>query len=283
MLARYLILLFLFSWAQAQVVEGPITASLGGAGRAGLDANEGAYLNPALISLQPNAEGVFYFRDGDADSGEHRNYYGASLSEVTDVMLPGQLSYFKSRKTGILPVGVDEQIWMGSFAYLIQKRFSVGISIYDVQKTQEGFNQTDQWNGAFGAVFLIHPNLGVAYVFENPANASSSIPEPLRLARKHSIGVYYSSPYRMRARLDLTHQEQLNPGGRNNVMAGLETAVQEFALVRVGMRFDELNDRRFITAGLGFNGPKFKIDYSFEKNLERSSGAVHSVDLRMVF
>ena len=52
---------------------------------------------------------------------------------------------------------------------------------------------------------------------------------------------------------------------------------------RLGFRRDELADSRIYTAGIGFNGPRLRFDYTVEKNAENTSGALHSVDLRVPF
>jgi hypothetical protein len=268
--------------AHAQIFQGPVSSALGGSGRAGLDANEGAALNPALVPLQ-KSEATGYFRDGQLDSGQHLNSWGASLSETQDVLLPGELTYLKIRNTGSAPAAVDGDLWSGSIGYLFFKRLAVGVTLYHLGLKEVGQPLTEQWNGALGGLFLITPTFGVAYVLDNPVHAASSIPVGMRQLMRQSVGLFYSSEYNARFRLDFVRQEAFNPNKRIDVRGGIETEVSDYMVFRIGGRADETQEQRFITAGLGFEGPKLKIDYSFEKNVERTSGAVHSVDMRITF
>lgn len=271
------------SIAQAQVFQGPISSALGGSGRAGLDANEGAFLNPALIPLIENSEMTAYFRDGSLDNGTHRNSYGVSLSETKDVLIPGALAYVKSRNTGLAPAPVDGDVWFGGVGYLFFSRLSAGVSLYRVSQKEIGQARSEQWNFSLGGLFLITPSLGVAYVFENPLQPSKAILPSLRLKTQQSVGVFYRSPFLARLRMDLIRQEQFNDDKQINVAVGVETELNPYLISRIGGRWDEIDNRRFITAGIGLNAARLKVDYSFEKNVKRASGAVHSVDLRVSF
>lgn len=272
------------SLAHAQVFEGPVDAALGGSGRAGLDANEGAYLNPALVSLQPKSEVAGYYRDGDASNLEHRTAWGVSLSENNeDVLFPGQVSYIRTRVAGLTPNPANAEIWYLAAGKLIYKKFAIGLSAYEVNQSVAGQSLSLQFNGAIGGVFLITHDIGIAYVFENPAHASGDIPAALRLSEQQSVGAFYSMPYSARLRLDVIEPLEANPNQRVNLRTSIESAFSEFFVFRFGARWDEVADQRYLTAGLGFNGPMLKLDYGVEKNLAGTGGAVHSVDLRMTF
>jgi hypothetical protein len=90
-------------------------------------------------------------------------------------------------------------------------------------------------------------------------------------------------PYNARLRIDALHPDEFNPNNRWNLHSAIETEISEFVLFRLGARLDEVQEQRFVTAGLAFNGPNLKIDYAIEKNLFHTGGAVHSVDLRTSF
>ena len=96
--------LFFSTFAQAQVYEGAVSAALAGSGRAGMDANEGVFLNPALVALLPASELDGYYKDGYVDRGEHRQALGVSASENSeDELFPGQVAYLRTRNTGLSP------------------------------------------------------------------------------------------------------------------------------------------------------------------------------------
>jgi hypothetical protein len=279
------LLSFLFAFStHAQVFEGPITAGMAGTGRAGLDANEGAFLNPALAGMLPKSEFAAYYKDGYSDVGQHRNAYGATISENSeDTILGGNIAYLRTRNTGQLSTPVDGEIWHAAFGKLFLEKFAVGFSVYRFAATPVDAPATEQWNGSIGGVFLILPKLGVAYVYDNPIHPSSDVPNEIRFLPQQSFGVFWSTPYLARLRLDLVHLDQLNPDNRWDIRTSVESEVGEFFLFRLGGRWDEIEGERYATAGLSFNGPKLKVDYAFEKNVARTGGAVHSVDLRTTF
>lgn len=280
-----LFLLMVTIHSQAQVFEGPVSSALGGSGRAGLDAGEGALLDPALAGFLSKSEAAGYYQDGYIDGEAHRQAVGATLTENNDdVLFAGELGYFRTRDTGILPQASNGEIWEAAIGKLFFKnQLAIGISAYRYGITPVGQPEMDQWNGAVGAVYRLLPNLGIAYVFENPVNASSSVPEQVRLEPQQSVGVFYKTPYHAQLRLDVLRWEQDNPGQRLNVHTSVESDLNDYWLFRLGGRWDEIQDETYVTAGIAFNGPTLKIDYSFQKNVLRTGGAVHSVDMRMSF
>jgi hypothetical protein len=280
----FFVLVFFVFPVHAQILEGPISSALGGSGRAGIDGNEGVFLNPALVAMMPGASGDLYYKDGDRDINQHTHYYGASLSENTEEsLMAGSLSYFRMRNTGVASTPLNSEVWNLTFGQMFWKRWAVGISGYRVSQNPESQAAFQLWNGSLGTVFLIDPTFGIAYVFENPIGAGSKVPVPLRLLPRQSAGLFYLTPYKLRLRADVIRQEQFNPNKKIDVRLGSEMELQDYFLFRLGARLDELENQRFITAGFCLFTAKLKIDYSFEKNIARTNGAVHSVDLRSTF
>ena len=66
-------------------------------------------------------------------------------------------------------------------------------------------------------------------------------------------------------------------------MLGFESKTSDTLVLRLGYRYDDLNVQHIWTAGIGFDGPRLKANYSFEKNQEGTSGALHSVDMSIPF
>jgi hypothetical protein len=66
-------------------------------------------------------------------------------------------------------------------------------------------------------------------------------------------------------------------------MSGLETYLNKFMITRIGFQNDNKNSRELLTAGLGFKGPRFAINYGYQGNILISSDYRHSVDLEIPF
>lgn len=277
---------FMLFAAHARAVDffkGPQSAAMGHAGRAHLESAESAFLNPALLPLLKNSGNNTYFRDGSLEDGQHRNSLGIGFFDNSEgVWFPGAIHYVRLRDTGRTPKVAQGEVWHVAGGYALNDRVLVGASAYQLSYQTEGVRYS-QWNGSLGTVLKISPILGVAYVLDNVAKPGSEIPQGLREDTEQSLGLFGSVYEVVHVRFDISRREHNNPDSKLAYMVGIETLSQEFLLVRAGFKMDELKNENLWTAGLCFNGPRLKIDYAFEKSSDRSSGALHSVDLRLPF
>ncbi len=263
--------------------RGAMSSALGHTGRAGLDSAESAFINPALLPLMPNNGMNIYYRDGYLEDGQHRHAVGAGVFDNSEeVFFPGSLHYLRLRDTGKLPTPVEGEVWHAALGYQAHSRWLLGASLYRLNHRQEG-TSFEQWNGSLGTLFKITPDLGVALVIENPAHPGSEVPQNLREDLQTAIGFFGTVAEAAHLRFDLSRRERDNPDGKMAYMFGIETRSLEYLLVRAGFKRDEWSDQNLWTAGLCFNGPRLKLDYAFEKTSTASSGALHSVDLRLPF
>jgi hypothetical protein len=263
---------------------GPVSAAMGGTGRAGISSSEGAFINPATIPLIKTYELIGYYRDGYLDDGVHRQGWAVGAVDNSEgVLFPGALHYARTRDTGRAGEPADGEIWHVSGAYLLSDRLSVGASAYRVQYDVGNQPHYTQWAGSLGAIVLVNEDLSLAYVIDNIGKPGSDTPPALRQDLQQSVGLFYRFAELATARFDVSKTDKFNPDHKLNWMAGLESAFNEFMVFRIGYRRDELADSRIYTAGIGFNGPRLRFDYTVEKNAENTSGALHSVDLRVPF
>lgn len=266
----------------AELFRGPMSAALGGAGAAGMPATEAAFLNPALIPLLKGSSLDLIYRDGYASAGRHRQALSlGAMDNSGDVWFPGALHYVRLRDTGRSALAADGDLWHAGIGEQIG-RFTVGLSGFRLRH-EVGNEAYTQWNFTLGTLFMIHENLGVAYVLKNIAQPGSDVPMGLREDMAQTIGVFAGLGEVARLRVDVSRQERFNPDHKMAYMVGLESKNSEFLLFRFGYRYDDLAGQRVWTAGLGFDGPRLKADYSMEKDQYGTPGALHSVDLRLVF
>lgn len=276
-------LILFFSSAHAEVFKGPLSSSQGGAGRAGMQSSEAALLNPALITSLRGPELVGYYRDGYLVDDQHRNAWGVAASENgPDTMFPGSIHYLRLRYTGRTPQPIDGELWHVAVAKNVLNNLSLGISGYRLTY-KDPQKDLIQWNYSLGLLWVLREDIGVAYVLDNLAKPSSDVPVGLREQTKQGVGFFGNLGEIARVRLDVERVEKNNPKHMLAYMAGIEVYRAEFVLFRAGYKRDELSDQRLITAGVSFNGPRLKVDYSVEKALEGASGAVHGVDIRVPF
>ncbi len=278
--------------AQAQVFAGSTAAALGGAGRAGAEGTESLFFNPAVLAHMSRVEVGVFGLSGDWAAGEsHKSLAFSVLDANPELPLPGALSYLKRRRD--LPSGaeLEEELWQVSVGQFVWPHWAVGLSVLrlqqDLSSAVESLPWADagrkvQWNGALGVLYTPQSHLGVAWTFHNFIPASSRVTEELRLLPKMGLGGKYLMTDFLRLRLDLEKLLEQNPGGKVDVAMGLESLVGEFVALRLGSRWEPSQGREFFTAGLGFMGPRFLLNYSYQNRL-RSGDTVHGVDLRLAF
>lgn len=281
----FLLLIFFFPQIVfAQIFTGPASASLGGSGRAGLSGAESVFLNPALVPLIQMTEVIGYYKDGQAGPGRHQNAWGVgAVDSNKEAFFPAALHYMRTRDTGIAPVAVNGEIYHLAIGKNVSDHLAVGLSGFRLKHSVAGDRSYTQWNGSLGFLVLLSEDMGFAYVLNNIAGPGSEVPSGLREDMNQGVGIYGAVAEMARIRFDVTREERFNPDKKMTYMVGIESMVNDYMLFRMGFRRDELSDQRFYTAGLGFNGPRMKIDYGFEKNARGTEGAVHSVDMRVPF
>jgi hypothetical protein len=271
------------SLAQAQVFQGPLAASMGGTGRAGIDSVEGAFLNPALISLVKNYEFDGYYRDGTLDPNQHRQAWGGGVVDnSSDVIFPAAFNYIRLRDSGVASGPTNGELMHVAVAQTY-KDVAVGISGYRLDSRVDSDREYVQWNYTLGTLWRINPDMGVAYVLNNIAKPGSDVPAGLRQDLQQGAGFFASVGGIARVRLDITRNEVNNVDKKMVYMVGCENELSSFGVFRVGYRRDDQLSQDYVTLGLGLQGPRLKLDYAFEKNLKGTDGALHSVDIRLPF
>lgn len=251
--------------AAAQVYNSSKSAATGGTGRAAVEAGDAGFINPAtLVHLR----GRYLF------SSFAKDEFAVSLSDNTkDSTFPASLGYVK--KTA--EVGTDEIIRTDitfSLAEFIADKWSFGITGHynELQIAEASWRQP---NADLGFLYTPYSHIGWALVVYNAFGESKDMPEAYRTPLYVGGGFNYIYQSRVRFRLDATSESLF--------MAGLETYVNDFVITRLGYQNKTDDQRELITAGAGFKGPRFALNYAYQGNPQISSDYRHSVDLEIPF
>lgn len=285
---RVLFFLFLINFsfslqAQQPFFRGPQSTAQGGTGVAGLGSSESVFVNPALIPLIPGYEALGHYRDGQRDAGQNRNAWGATLMDNgSDVALAGTLSYLRLRDTGLAGDPAEGELWQAGFGKDFENRLALGASVYRLEYEVTNRSYT-QWNYSLGTVWMPVEGFVVGYVLSNLALPGGDTPAGIRQDLRQTLGTNIQLGEIARLRVDLTRNERRNPDKKLDLGIGTESMTSKFILMRLGYRRELSSDLTFWTAGIGFNGPRLRVDYAFEKNQERAGGALHSVDMTLPF
>lgn len=285
---RYLVFAAVFystqNFAIAQYYTGAVASGAGGAGRAAAEVSETALLNPATIAHAPDFSAATYFTTGDLDSTENTQIYGLTLVDNnSEAFFPGSLSFLRRHRDYKSLPSVEDNYINASIGGFFYHQFAMGLSVLRLEQKIKRGKKYEQWNGVVGMHYTPTPDLGLGLVVYNMAQVDEDIPQDLQLIPKVSAGLSYIINQFVRVRFDLSREERFNPNHKLIYNGGLESFLNGFLILRLGVsRDDRLQITRY-TGGLSFDGPQFKLDYAYGQNEDQANGALHSVDLRIPF
>lgn len=261
---------FFFSYlivngASAQVYNSSTSVAAGGTGRATVEAGDVSFLNPGtMVHLQ----GRHLFSSFAEDQ------FAVTLSDNTkDSAMPAALG-FVQKKSQVAAGKLEESDLMLTLAEFATDKVAMGVTgHYREQKLPEASYR--QSNMDIGFIYTPRSHIGLALVGYNLLGEDQDSPEELRRKTSVAAGFNYIMKRTVSFRLDATSESEL--------MAGVETFVNKFLRTRLGYHNDTDDSRELITAGFGFNGPRFALNYAYEGNPQESGDYRHSVDLGIPF
>lgn len=251
--------------AAAQVYNSAISAATGGTGRAAVEVGDASFLNPGTL---------VHVRGRHLFASTAKDELAVVLSDNTkESVIPASFGYVK--KTVDMSLGrLEESNLSLSLAEFATEQWAMGITGHYREQTlpNSSYRQT---NADIGLIYTPEPHIGWALVGYNIFGEDKGAPEALR--RKASVGGGFNYIYRetVRFRLDATTESEF--------MGGVETYLNKFLISRLGYYKDSDDFRELISAGLGFKGPRFALNYAYEGNPKESGDYRHSVDLGIPF
>lgn len=278
---RTLLLFFAICLGAAPAVAhvSSISAGTGSAGRAVTEPLENPYMNPAGLPFQKG----YFFGAGlarlNTETYGAQDVFSLALTDnMPDTILPTSLAYTDGKNSNLGELGRrrDFRLGIGNF---YNRNLALGFALNYRMSQSPVFNET-QVGATIGALVPLRPEWTLGLVVENAfSNSKNTLPEAERLDPTTALGLSYNYRKFMRLRADLISQAAHNWG--NPIWAvGLENYWNRWLIVRIGGQVDTLKDTTAETAGVGFAGPKFELQYAFQniRGPERSEGR-HSIDL----
>ncbi|NJL24729.1 MAG: hypothetical protein HC902_05880 [Calothrix sp. SM1_5_4] len=259
-----------------------MSSATGGTGVAGVSGTEAAFLNPAMIPVLGMSGFEAFYREAARSTAVSIGDGLGAIDSSPEVWFPGTLHYVRLRERGRGTGTAKGELWHAGVGKRVADQLNLGLSAYRLI-LEDGAGKSTQWNFSLGALWMITRGFGVGYSVQNLARPGSDVPVALREPTRQILGVLAPLGGAARFRADIARIEKGNPDRKLVYMVGFESKTTDLFMARVGFRRDDLLKRSFWSAGMGFDGPRLKIDYAFEKASEESSGALHSVDLRLPF
>lgn len=261
----FLFIYLIVNTAGAQVYNSSVSAATGGTGRAAVEPGDATFLNPGTL---------VHLRGHYLTSSFAENDLAITLSDNTpDSFLPASLGYVQKKSD--LPQG--QLKWYDinfSLAEFVVEKWALGVTGHYLNFTLPTSSYRNI-NADIGVIYTPKPHIGLGLVVYNIMGEDSNIPEEFRPKTVVGAGFNYIYQAMVRFRADATSDSIF--------MAGLETYMNQFLITRLGYSNNTDEKRELITAGMGFKGPKFALNYAYQGNPQNSGDYRHSVDLQIPF
>jgi len=253
--------------ASAQVFNSSVSAATGGTGRGAVEGGDATFLNPATL---------VHFRGRHLFGSVGSSDFAASLSDnTTESTIPAAFSYLQE-KHDVAGDSLRLHDFVLTFAEFIAEKVTLGVNAhYYDEKLVNSQKSYLEINGDVGLEYTPTDYLGLGVVAYNFTGERTNVPADIRQSSTFGGGVNYIYHKIMRLRLDLTSQ--------STAMAGVESFMNQWLILRGGYSNQWETGRELITFGLGFEGPKFAINYAYQGNPRISGDYRHSIDLQFPF
>jgi hypothetical protein len=271
-------LMMLVSYSSAHAYIGSVSSATGRSGAAAVEAGEAPFSNSAAL---PYLRGYFFSAGWGSASqtelGTTQDLAVSLIDNMRDTVVPTSLSYVQETyRNSSLPADQHQELRLG-LGGLVHRRFTLGLG---------GLYQTDhlaaqtyhQFNMQMAAMWAFSRDWGFAAIANNIVPAGDKVPEPYRQQQTLTLGTSYQYKTVVRFKLDVTSDAGY-AWGHPLLGGGVENYLDKWLIFRVGAQRDNQLAANIYTAGLGFAGPKFSLNYAYQNSAEDQSLTRHSVDL----
>lgn len=261
--------LFVSSLAIA-VPRSSVALGSGGGGVASVEPGESSFMNPATLV---HLKGRHFF------STFQKDIWAVSLIENDpSTAVPGAFTYTKDTEAN-----ADSQVFGMTFSDFIFENISGGMTLNYWQSKMELTDERRKsaFNGSLGVAWSPTTRFGFGASFENIVSRPDEFKDLGLMEPTSRFGMNYILQEWFRVRLDfMTHEN--NDFSKLTPQAGMETYFGKWLIFRMGWNKPP-KLRESWSAGLGFDLPRFRFDYSSQWNVEGSQESRHSIDLGVPF
>lgn len=280
-----LIVSFFTQRGNAHLYPGPISSALGEAGIVNVDAVEGPFYNPAILPhLKKEFQTGFVFGQGSTIETRDDRYWGVVLSDSSkETYFPASAAYVAGTTTFGTSPAADEKYFTLVGGNFIWRQVSLGVSFNRRESQIPLAEKFVQNNFTVGMVWPFSTTFAIGGIAQNLAHPGGEVPSYLQLPSKAGIGLYYLYLEKFHMRADVTQELRDNPKNQIALGVGIDSHFANFIAARLGYHWDNLRDKRMLTAGVGFLGPRLSLSYGYQVENQQGSGSRHVVSIEMPF
>lgn len=265
-------LLFMSQTVLASAIIGSVSTATGGTGRGAIEPIDGVLLNPASVSKIKTQFFAFNYSNEQmavtiSDNGKDALFPAALAFVRTDVNNLKTQDMALVLATSILP-----QLSLGSTISLVEYSTTINTA-------EKKYRQTV---ADIGASFTVAKNISLGIVGYKVFASTAELEKSQQKQQLFAVGGSYTFDNFVRFRFDVESAPE-NKVDRLTYMAGLETYMNEWMIVRLGYQNNNVVSKNFTTAGLGFSGPQFGLHYGYLTNVSNRDEDRHTVDLGVPF
>lgn len=298
-LLLYLVFLLTFPIiSEAVFLETARARSFIGAGSVSDYIMDGAFLNPASLSLNGTLAYGGGYNDGYRGEGDHEtSFHGwvadslngafnsadvyekrSELQDMKGFPVAASLSYLSSKTTGAFPLRFKS--YGLNFSKVVMKKLSLGLYLnaFDADE-RGGLNRAEfSWSGGVGLIYQATNYLNLGLSGQNLFDTGDQIKiEELGKEKSLQAGLSYKLRdfFKIFADINYNLEEETS-----YIVAAFESRMNAYGALRLSLGYDELVEDMRLGAGLSFMGPKLQMHYGVAVDLD-SKSALHSVDFSL--
>lgn len=265
----------------AKDLAGPVSGGMGNAGSAAVDAVESVYQNIAGITgLNHYYFGLSHFSRGLGNNSGW-NEYGIVLTDASSGgAFPASAGYRYARFTLNSRPAVRTH-WRVGAAHRTGN-FSYGGTFHQSSTTSSESDFSEKENQVdLGLLWVLKDSLAVAMTAESILAENQDVPLFFRQRSELGFGVQYLFTKTLKLRWDIGYPINNNKEKRIIQQIGVESGLAHEFKFRLGLEVNDYEAQNYYSLGVGWEGPRLKLAYSFQQGL-RGSGSGdtrHFIDL----
>lgn len=263
------------------VTLGNVSGATGSAGIATVEPGDSAFLNPAtLVHLKG------YQITTSAKSSSEKDGVGNSQALMTitdngfDAMVPASIAFIHredyTKNTTLKSRGL--KVAMSNF---LVPQVSMGLTVSHWMADVGGEHPAET-NADLGFLYTPNGDVGVGLVGYNLIPTRKTVLHSILGNANWGAGFNYIYQGFIRLRLDFLGGPAEAPN-KYTYQGGFESYLSDWFVMRFGAQRDDFLRKNRLTAGAGFNGPKFQVNYAYQMSPQDDSLSTHGVDLVIPF
>jgi hypothetical protein len=257
---------------------GAISSATGRSGTAAIEASEAPYSNSSVL---PFLNGYF-FSAGWGQShqdqiGITQDFAVSLIDNMRETVIPTSLAYTQHTYDNDASLEDQQQQVILGLGSLATRKLSFGLAgVYQTDRLQK--ETLHEINLQIASLYALTKNWGLTAIANNVIPSGNKTPDPYRTEQSLTVGTCYEYKDVIRAKFDVTSDSGYT-WNHSLIGGGVENYLDKWLIFRIGYQRDNQTAANIYTAGVGFAGPKFSLNYAYQNSSEDQSLTRHSVDL----